>query len=313
MTTPPPVSPKTKTLLRGQTVAAFGRHYDVELASGGSLSCVRRSKRTDVACGDEVDIAVTSPGQGVIEDLLPRRTLLYRRDAFREKLIAANVTLAAVVVAAVPTYREELLNRCLVAIEAAGIEPLIILNKADMEETEAAAKALQLYQRIGYQLIQLAAKQDVTPLLSYLAGQTSILVGQSGMGKSTLVNALVPTAAARVGEISEALDAGRHTTTASRLYHLNANSHLIDSPGMQEFGVYHLNDTDIAAAMPEFRSQLGHCRFNNCRHLQEPGCAIEQAMQAGKISVRRLEFYRQLIAQHDRFRVQDPARKHAPV
>jgi ribosome biogenesis GTPase len=208
------------------------------------------------------------------------------------------VTQIVIVLAAVPSFYEDLLNRCLIAAEAAGIRVLILLNKSDLPETAAALQQLQLYQSLGYAVQPLSAKQDATPLRHWLQGQTSVLVGQSGMGKSTLVNALLPDAAVRTQEISAVLDSGKHTTTAARLYHLDADSHLIDSPGLQEFGLNHLSIEEMERAFIEFRPYLGKCRFNNCRHVREPDCAVLNAVQDGKISEIRLQSYQKLLSEN---------------
>lgn len=280
--------------LEGRIVASFGRRYLVELSDSTILDCVTRGKRSDLACGDVVTARPSSSGEGVIEKTAPRTTLLYRSDAYRQKLIAANVTQVVVVVAAVPELHEALIDRCLAAAGHGGMNALIVLNKCDLAESAAALATLELYRKLGYPLLQLSAVQDIAPLRSRLQGHTSVLVGQSGVGKSTIVNRLAPKAAARVGELSAALGSGRHTTTHARLYHLDADSHIIDSPGMQEFGLHHLGNEGLAHAFVEFRPLLGHCRFRNCRHLHEPGCAIAAACAAGGISERRLASYRKL-------------------
>ncbi len=281
----------------GQIVAAFGRRFLVEFAGGEILSCVMRGKKGGAVCGDQVEIQRTTFGQGVIKTILPRSVLMYRSDAFCEKLIAANITQIVIVVAAVPSFNEELINRCLAAAEDQSIKALIILNKADLiEPTRAVATSLSLYRELGYTLLQLSAKMDVAPLLPYLQGHLSVLVGQSGMGKSTLINALIPAADRDTAEISVALDAGRHTTTHSRLYHLNKSSHVIDSPGMQEFGLHHINNTSLAWGFIEFHPYIGQCKFRDCLHISEPGCALVRAVQERKIDIRRLGFYRKLIA-----------------
>lgn len=282
----------------GLVIAAFGKRYDVELADGLQIGCVTRGKKSDLACGDRVEIKLTSANAGVVENTLPRASLLYRSNAFRSKFLAANVTQIVIVLAAVPGFYEDLLNRCLIAAEAAGIRVLILLNKSDLPETAAALQQLQLYQSLGYAVQPLSAKQDATPLRNWLQGQTSVLVGQSGMGKSTLVNALLPDAAARTQEISAVLDSGKHTTTAARLYHLDADSHLIDSPGLQEFGLNHLSIEEMERAFIEFRPYLGKCRFNNCRHVREPDCAVLNAVQDGKISEIRLQSYQKLLSEN---------------
>jgi ribosome biogenesis GTPase len=200
-----------------------------------------------------------------------------------------------VVVAAVPLFREELLIRCLVACEAADIPAHIVLNKTDLPETAALADYLQAYAALGYKVVPVSALGDMGSLEADLKGKTSVLVGASGMGKSSLLNRLIPGADAAVGEISVALDAGRHTTTHARLYTLANGGALIDSPGMQEFGLKHLNQHELMAAFPEIRNRLGQCRFHNCRHLKEPGCAVLAAAEAGDILPSRLKAYHSLL------------------
>lgn len=281
--------------MKGQIVAAFGRRCLVELPDSSTLDCVTRGRRAALACGDRVIVARTAPGQGVIESVEPRSTLLYRSDRARQKLIAANVTQIAIVVAPVPTFHEDLVNRCLAAAEHGEVQALIVLNKVDLPQAAAALRNLEAYRRLGYPLVALSAKRDLSPLLPHLQGRTSVLVGQSGMGKSTMINSLLPQEAVRVAEISAALDSGRHTTTHARLYHLDPASHIIDSPGLQEFGLHHVEAPDLAQAFVEFRSHLGHCRFRDCRHVTEPGCAIATACAGGQISKQRLESYRGLV------------------
>jgi ribosome biogenesis GTPase / thiamine phosphate phosphatase len=282
----------------GQIVAAYGRQFLVELADGSTVPCVTRGRKGGAACGDRVVIQMTSASQGVIDSIAPRQVLLFRSDAFREKLIAANVTQIVAVVAAVPSFYEELLSRCLIAAEAANIKALIVLNKCDLvrESTETRAR-LTLYSDLGYPLQALAATQDVAPLRPWLHNETSVLVGQSGMGKSSIINALLPDnqIQARTQEISTALNSGRHTTTHAQLYHLDGASHIIDSPGLQEFGLHHLSRGELEHAFVEFRPYFGHCRFNDCKHSAEPGCAILEAVAQGKISQRRLADYRKML------------------
>jgi ribosome biogenesis GTPase len=297
---PKAVSPHVPTLpplLHGEVVATHGRHYLVDVGAGEILTCFPRGKRSLVACGDRVEVVRTATGQAVIEAVDPRRALLYRSDPYRQKLIAANVTQMVIVLAVVPSFYEELLNRCLVAAEHQDIRALIVLNKFDLTDASTAAfTSLALYQQLGYTVLPLVAKRDVSPLRSHLEGQFSVLVGQSGMGKSTIINALIPNARAAIGDVSVALDSGRHTTTHASLHRLDERSALIDSPGMQEFGLQHLSQSDIAAAFVEFRAYLGHCRFNDCRHMSEPGCAVSAASVEGKISSRRLESYRRIVS-----------------
>ncbi len=281
--------------LQSLIVAAHGKRYDAELQDGQVISCVTRGKKSELACGDRVEVKLTGPSEGVVENYLPRTSLLYRSNEYRKKLLAANVTQIIIVLAARPSYYPELLDRCLVAAEAEHIRPLILLNKSDLPETTASREKLRLYEQLGYTVLPLCGQQDIAPLLPWLQNQTSVLVGQSGMGKSTLVNTLLPTAQVHTREISQALDSGKHTTTAARLYHLSTTSHLIDSPGLQEFGLAHLTPDQIEHAFVEFRPFLGKCRFNDCKHLNEPDCALHAAVRDGAITEGRLLCYHRII------------------
>lgn len=289
-------------MFSGQVVASFGRRYRVELTDGTLVECSTRGKRSDIACGDRVTVQHSGDNSGVIESIAPRSTLLYRSDTHRQKLIAANVTQVAIVIAAVPSFYDDLINRCLAACEHAGIAPLIVLNKMDLPQSQAAWEALAVYRDLGYRVIGISAKQDITPLGLLLDNHTSVLVGQSGMGKSTVVNNLAPAAMMRVAETSLALDSGKHTTTGARLLHINSRTHLIDSPGLQSFGLHHLNTEDTAHAFTEFRAWLGQCRFRDCTHRMEPGCAIARAGGEGLIAATRLASYRTLV--EERLRAQ---------
>lgn len=281
----------------GTVVAAFGRQYEVALDGGGLALCYPRGKKSHVACGDRVTVELSAPDHGVIAAVAPRRTLLYRSDAQRQKLIAANATQAVIVVATEPSFSDELVTRCIVAAEQQYLRAAIVLNKTDLtDRLEAARRQLAPFRDLGYPVIELCARQGAEALRPHLAGQSSVLVGQSGMGKSTLINALLPGARAAVREISEALDSGKHTTTHARLYGLDADTSLIDSPGMQEFGLAHLSRAEIEQGFREFHPYLGQCRFRDCRHRDEPGCAIKVAVAAGRIAPRRLEQFHALCA-----------------
>lgn len=281
-------------LKKGLVVASYGKRYGVELEDGTQISCVTRGKKNDLACGDYVDIKLTDKHEGVVEALHERSSLLFRSNAFRTKTLAANVTQVVIVLATMPSFYEALLNRCLIAAEAAGIKVLIVLNKCDLKDPTSTLAQLKTYQDLGYTVQALSAKQDIAPLKAWLKHQVSVLVGQSGMGKSTIVNALLPESMVRTQEISDVLDSGKHTTTAAHLYHLDSESDLIDSPGLQEFGLNHLSLEQLEYAFIEFRPYLGKCRFNNCKHIHEPDCAVMNAVNAGKISSTRLAAYQEL-------------------
>ncbi|MFA5913549.1 MAG: ribosome small subunit-dependent GTPase A [Burkholderiales bacterium] len=286
-------------LRRGTIVAAFGRHYEIELADGMLATGYPLGKKSLFAVGDEVDL--TADGQ--ITGHAPRRSLLYRSDAYRQKLIAANATQLLLVVATDPSFSDMLLSRALVAAEHEGLQPVIVLNKCDLaaalpDALASARKLLAPFAALGCRVIELSARLDAAPLLPLLAGESSVMVGQSGMGKSTLINALVPGAAAATREISTALDTGKHTTTYARLYKLPNGGTLIDSPGLQEFGLKHLTPQAIEFGFAEFRPFLGQCRFRDCQHDAEPDCAIKQAVAAGTIHPRRLEHFRQFISEN---------------
>lgn len=283
----------------GTVIAAHGRHYLVQTETI-RLQCVTRGKKSDVAVGDIVTLKQTSPDQGVIESINERRTLLYRSDQYKSKLLAANVTQLFIVVATEPGFSDDLVSRALVAAEAAGITAHLILNKIDVVELlPRTRERLAMYAKLGYPIHEVSARgmpeqtrEILTPLLE---GQSTILIGQSGMGKSSLINLLVPDAELATREISAALDSGKHTTTFTRLFMLGNNAFVIDSPGFQEFGLYHLTEGMLERAFREFTPRLGSCRFYNCHHLNEPGCAVLAAVEQGEIAPMRHALYQQLV------------------
>ena len=291
----------------GLVTAANRRHFDVETSGGNTLACVVKGRSTQIAVGDRVEIARVTGG-GVIESVGPRTNLAYRSDAFRQKLLAANVTQIVGVVAPELTLDEELIHRWMIAAESLPCRFVVVANKADLPGFAALRARLAPVAALGYPVIELAALQDAAPVLPWLTGMHTVLVGQSGMGKSTLINALVPDAAARTTDVSASLQTGRHTTTATTLYRLPGlgdDAWIVDSPGMKAFGLAHLDPTDIAAAFVEVRPLLGTCRFRNCRHDQEPGCAVQAAVDDGRIAPHRLALLHALM--HDAEGARDPA------
>ncbi|HZH56296.1 ribosome small subunit-dependent GTPase A [Yanghanlia caeni] len=282
---------------QGRIVSSHGRHYMVELDDGSLRQCFPRGKRSDAAVGDHVVVSLQGE-EGSIERILPRKNLLYRSDELRTKQFAANVDRLLIVVAPEPPFSDDLAGRALVGAWSAGIEPIIVLNKADLPSVAEARERLTVLRELGVPVVETnATDAEATQrtLLPLLKGRCTLLLGQSAMGKSTILNALVPDANAATQEHSQALSAGRHTTTYTRLYHLPQGGELIDSPGFQAFGLNHLERDDILRGFPEFKAFIEHCRFYNCSHRHEPGCGVQQALEHGKITAERHALYTRLI------------------
>jgi len=292
-------------------VAAFGRHCLIETDDGQRLIAHPRGKKNQAVVGDRVLWTATGD-EASIESLQARRNLFYRQDEIRTKSFAANLDRVLILIAAEPEFSESQLARALVAAEAEHILPVIALNKRDLGEAfERAWARLAPYRAMGYEVLALAlsprsqmpqADDGVPQLLQTLAGHHTLVLGPSGSGKSTLINRLVPEAQVETGEISQALNSGKHTTTSTRWYWVpsldkqDQRGALIDSPGFQEFGLHHIEPTRLAQCMPDLRQYLGQCRFYNCTHLHEPGCAVlaQVTAEAGSISARRHRIYAQL-------------------
>jgi ribosome biogenesis GTPase len=284
----------------GLVVAGHGRHYIVETPDGTRVTCHPRGKKSDCVVGDRVRWQA-SGDEGVIEHVEPRRNLLFRRDEWKTKSFAANLDQLLVLVAADPVFSESQLARALIAAESASIPARIVLNKADLPAIAAARARLEPYARMGIDVHEVALKAAPDAaralLMPLLAGRTSFVLGPSGTGKSTLINLLAPDARAQVGEVSQALNSGRHTTTTTQWYWLDAarTTALIDSPGFQEFGLRQLDAQQLPSLMPDLREPAKACRFYNCTHLHEPGCGVRAALERGEIDASRYRIYREIL------------------
>ncbi|GMR07729.1 MAG: small ribosomal subunit biogenesis GTPase RsgA [Gammaproteobacteria bacterium] len=282
---------------KGTVIARFGKSADIETSEGQLLNCAIRKAMISIVCGDVITWQGHDNNDCVICDRQERKTLLERPDASgKYKPIAANIDQIIIVSAPRPGIDLDMIDRYLVAAELIHIEPLILLNKTDLYEKDELQKMqdlLNTYQIIGYDIVYSSVKQDhgLETLLNHLRGKTSILVGQSGVGKSSLAKHLLPDIKIAIGKLSDTSGQGRHTTTTTRSYHIDAASSLIDSPGIREFNLWKISPSEVASGFREFAEHHGNCRFNDCAHRREPDCAINTAVTEGKIAKRRYDSF----------------------
>ncbi len=286
----------------GLVTAHFGTQVEVEADNGKRVRCHLRANLEGPVTGDEVIWCEGEP-TGVIVAQNERRSVLSRPDPYGKlKPVAANIDQIVVVIAPLPEPHANLIDRYLVAAETVNIEPVILLNKTDLLADNPTLQRsidqlLAIYPTLGYRILHTCSLAGgLDELHSALRDHTSVFVGQSGVGKSSLVNALLPEADLRVGGLSENTSKGTHTTTTAQLFHLPSGGSLIDSPGIREFGLWHMSRQQVEQGFREFRPFLGHCKFRDCQHLQEPGCALMQALADGHISERRMDSYRHIVA-----------------
>ncbi len=284
----------------GLVVASHGRHCVVETPDGVRRICHPRGKKNQVVVGDRVQW-LASTDEGTIEKVESRHNLFYRQDEIRTKSFAANLDQILILLAAEPEFSEMQLTRALIAAEAEHISPLIVLNKSDLTETfNRALTRLTPYSKMGYTVLQGAFKKgDLADLPERLQNKTTLVLGPSGTGKSTLINALVPNANVATAEISQALNSGKHTTTSTTWHWVDAErkTGLIDSPGFQEFGIHHIDAMQLAAYMPDLKPFVKNCKFYNCSHLHEPTCGVQAAVATGDISSSRYKLYGMLFTE----------------
>jgi len=289
----------------GLVISRFGQHVDVEDHEGQVFRCSIRRTVTSLVTGDQVvwrrAKANNSTPQGVVEAVAERESILLRPDFYDGlKPVAANIDLMIIVSAVLPAFSTNIVDRYLIAAEAMQIKPLLLLNKVDLLNAEQRAELeqqLAIYTRIGYEFSLLSAKtgEGTDQLNQYLQQGCSIFVGQSGVGKSSLLNAVLPGINAHTQEVSETSGLGQHTTTTARLYHLPLGGDLIDSPGIREFALWHLEADQVAAAYPEFQPWLGRCKFRDCKHQSDPGCALQHAVSIGEIHPERFHNYHKIL------------------
>lgn len=290
----------------GLVIASYGASLEIENDNGETLRCVLRQNLPLIVVGDKVVWQAAQEG-GVVTALLERRSLLSRPDAHGNlKALAANLDQIIVVVAPAPLYSTELIDQYLAAAELTGITPLLLFNKIDLisdANRDAVAQLLQRYRDIGYRVLTSSTKSEhgLDELIEQLKGHCNVFVGQSGVGKSSLSNALMPGLDIAVKSLSERSGLGQHTTSTARLYHLPQGGEVIDSPGVREFRLWAMGEAELAGGFREFHPFLGRCKFRDCKHQREPGCALKAAEESGAISRERLDNYHKIAAQLQAF------------
>jgi ribosome biogenesis GTPase / thiamine phosphate phosphatase len=288
-------------------IAVYGRQYLVRDTKGQQHRVASLGRQNAIAVGDEVQLRDADSANVVLQKVLERRNILFRSDAFKEKLLAANIDQVLVVISGKPLFSEEHLMRAAIAADCASIPLILVCNKSDLPETQGRARErTAVWAALGYQVVEISVKAapeaTIASMHDLVAGKRSLLIGQSGMGKSSLLNLLIPSAQQHTREISLALNTGKQTTTFTQAFPLEGGpcgslgGELIDSPGFQEFGLHHVSRSQLQHALPELHERLGQCKYNNCLHLQEPGCAVTSARNAGDIDATRYDIYVRILS-----------------
>jgi len=295
-------------VIEGRVRVSYGSHGIIQLRDGRQVTVKYRRQVGRPFCGDEVSVSLLQGSEGVVTEIHPRKNQFVRADAQqRTSTVAANLDQVLIVISPRPLPSRDLVERYLLAVHSLDIEPVILLNKAELPVSgdssagEEVINRLDEYRELGYPVIRTSCKghPGIEGLLPLLSNKTSILVGQSGVGKSSLVRQIMPDLDIQTGALSHSTGKGRHTTTTTILYDLPENGSLLDSPGVWEYGLWKLGPEEVAHGFIEFRPFSGHCRFNDCRHTSEPGCAIKQALEAGHIRAWRYAAYTRILAQNN--------------
>ncbi len=295
-----PQSPAADLHYNATVITHFGNELLIQTLDGERLRAVPRQYLPALASGDRIHFETGDAGESVITELAARHGVLLRVTKNQEKLIAVNIDKVLIVCAAKPVLKTGLIDRYLVACELASLSATIVFNKIDLLDAshlQEIKSVLSVYQDIGYSVQYVSAKtgEGISDLLNSLHVSTSVLVGHSAVGKSSLIKALLPGANPRIGKVSQATNKGRHTTTHTELYALDHDSFIIDSPGIREFGLKTVDAQALAQGFREFIPFIEQCKFRNCTHTREPGCAVQQAADEGKISIARVESYRTIL------------------
>ena len=288
-----------------QVLVNYGKHLYVECESGEIIECVARKVAKKAVAGDHVEIGIDDNNKGVVEKILPRTSVFERPDKYGKiKALAANIDQVFITTAVAPTPNSGLIDHYLVACHLFKFTPILLLNKVDLKDNENVQQLMsmvEVYQALGYPVLETCCKREggLDMLLDQLQAHTSMFVGQSGVGKSSIINKLFPAENLRTGTLSEKSGEGMHTTTSTKLYRLTNGGAVIDSPGIREFRISHLSHLDVAKGFLEISDNAADCKFHNCSHINEPKCAVKALVESGDIAQVRYDSYKRMVESTD--------------